>query len=68
MKEFFEFVLSNFWIWLGFNFILGQVLNFMYRMYNRTWRHTNIRKHGYPPAHCDGDGEFRPIKNKEDND
>lgn len=27
---------------------------------NRILRHWNIRKHGYPPAHCDADGDFRP--------
>lgn len=29
---------------------------------NRILRHWNIRKHGYPPAHCDADGDFRPEK------
>ena len=24
---------------------------------NRSFRHWNIRKHGYPPAHCDADGD-----------
>lgn len=23
------------------------------------WRHMNIRKHGYPPIHCDADGDFK---------
>lgn len=27
---------------------------------NRVFRHWNIRKHGYPPPHCDADGDFRP--------
>jgi len=27
---------------------------------NRILRHWNIRKHGYPPAHCDADGDFKP--------
>lgn len=29
---------------------------------NRILRHWNIRKHGYPPAHCDADGDFRSEK------
>lgn len=61
MKEFFEFVLSNFWIWVGFIIILGQILNFLILLINRIMRHWNIRKHGYPPAHCDADGDLRPI-------
>lgn len=28
---------------------------------NRIMRHLNIRKHGYPPAHCDADGDFRNL-------
>lgn len=35
---------------------------------NRILRHMNIRKHGYPPIHCDADGDFRPIDKKEDDD
>lgn len=27
---------------------------------NRVMRHWNIHKHGYPPAHCDADGDFKP--------
>lgn len=26
---------------------------------NRPLRHMTIRKHGYPPPHCDADGDFR---------
>lgn len=26
---------------------------------NRPLRHANIRKHGWPPAHCDADGDFK---------
>ena len=25
---------------------------------NRIMRHININKHGYPPEHCDADGDF----------
>lgn len=28
---------------------------------NRVMRHANIRKHGYPPAHCDADGDFLEV-------
>ena len=38
--------------------ILGSVLNFIFLIYNRTIRHLNIRKHGWPPEHCDADGDF----------
>jgi len=26
---------------------------------NRPMRHINILKHGWPPSHCDADGDFR---------
>jgi hypothetical protein len=32
---------------------------------NRFLRHMNIRKHGYPPPHCDADGDFKPHPRKE---
>ncbi len=67
MWEFLKFIFSNFWIWLGFVIIFGSLLNFIFRIYNRTLRQRNISKHGYPPAHCDADGDF-PKKNDEDDE
>jgi hypothetical protein len=40
--------------------IVGGAFNLIFLMWNRFWRHMNIRKHGYPPAHCDADGDFKP--------
>ncbi len=40
--------------------ILGEVVvRTMCTLPNRILRHWNIRKHGYPPPHCDADGDFR---------
>jgi len=36
--------------------IPAQVLMFAI---NRPLRHWTIRKHGYPPQHCDADGDFK---------
>ena len=66
MTELFKFILSDFWIFIGFCVIFNGIGVFILRMYNRTWRHYNIRKHGYPPPHCDADGDLRPIKKKSD--
>ena len=30
-----------------------------FRLPNRIMRHININKHGYPPPHCDADGDFK---------
>lgn len=32
---------------------------------NRVLRHWNIRKHGYPPVHCDADGDFKDLEIQE---
>lgn len=34
-------------------------LTYVVILINRILRHWNIRKHGYPPPHCDGDGDFK---------
>lgn len=36
------------------------VVRVLVNLPNRILRHWNIRKHGYPPVHCDADGDFRP--------
>ena len=30
---------------------------------NRPLQHMNIRKHGWPPEHCDADGDFTSKEN-----
>lgn len=60
--EFVNFIFSHFFIWLGFVIILYMIGKFHFNVYNRTLRHRSIMKHGYPPEHCDADGEF-PEKN-----
>lgn len=57
--DFYQFASDN--PWLTF-FLAWLALAFLVKVWNRTLRHLNIRKHGYPPAHCDADGDFRPTK------
>lgn len=33
----------------------------VFRVWNRFMRHLNIRKQGWPPSHCDADGDFKPT-------
>ena len=43
--------------------IAGEVIvRVVVNLPNRVLRHWNIRKHGYPPSHCDADGDFKVIK------
>lgn len=58
MNEILKLTFQSFWHFCGMMMILGSVLNFIFLIYNRTIRHLNIRKHGWPPEHCDADGDF----------
>jgi len=60
--EIVKFIFSNFWIWLGFMIILSGIGTFIFRVYNRALRHRNIMKHGYPPKHCNADGDFPGVE------
>ena len=64
--EILKFIFRDFWTWAGFfvlmNVILYYTVNGGIRICNRFWRHWNIRKHGYPPEHCDADGDFKESK------
>ena len=53
-----KFIFSNFWVWLGSFMILVVSLRVIVILINRILRHRNIRKLGYPPEHCDADGDF----------
>lgn len=65
--EIIKFIFSNFWIWLGFVLILSGIGDFILKMYNQTLRHINIKKHGYPPEHCDADGDLETSEEEDDN-
>ena len=54
-----EFIFRGFWTFCGVVAILSILADFILKMWNRFWRHWNIRKHGYPPEHCDADGDER---------
>lgn len=57
MVYFLDTIYSSFWNFLGFLIILYLILHYMFISWNRFLRHLNIRKHGYPPPHCDSDGD-----------
>jgi hypothetical protein len=59
MIEIIKYIFSSFWVFLGVLILISLILTFIANMHNRFWRHFNIRKHGYPPAHCDADGDFK---------
>jgi len=63
--EYLQFAFKSLGHFIGVAIILSMVLTFLFRCWNRLWRHANIRKHGYPPQHCDADGDFK--KDEEEN-
>lgn len=64
--EILKFILGDFWVFTGFFILLAICLDFILKMWNRFWRHWNIRKHGYPPVHCDADGDQLQDNKEED--
>lgn len=64
MIEILKFMTSGFWIFLGCVIIIGIPLNFIYKIYARTLRHYSLIKNGYPPQHCDADGDL--VDNSKD--
>lgn len=43
-------------------FIAFLICGTVFRMWIRFMRHLNIRAQGWPPAHCDADGDFKDVK------
>lgn len=53
-----ELMFKSFWHFVGFTILLTGLSNFIIILWSRFWRYLTIRKHGYPPTHCDVDGDF----------
>ncbi len=63
--ELIRFVFSGLWHFIGFIIVLGMVIALIDHIFKRAFRHATLRKHSYPPLHCDADGSF---KNEEDDE
>ncbi len=61
--EIINFIFKSFWHFIGFIIILCIVTDFLMALYNRFWRHWTLLKHGYPPHHCDADGDYKRKNN-----
>lgn len=57
--EFFHehYILAFFALCFIYGIVKG-LIRILFILPNRILRHWNIRKHGYPPAHCDADGDL----------
>lgn len=68
MMEFWELYVSSFWAWLGITIGVSMIIDMMLKVYGRTIRHLNIRKHGYPTTpNLDADGDIVHPKTDGDN-
>ncbi len=63
--ELLNLIFKSFWHFAGFAILLTGLGNFLLRIWNRFFRHWNIRKHGYPPKWCDADGDFKKTEKQE---
>lgn len=63
-----EFVFQSFWHFTGFAILFGMCLRVAFLFWNRALRHLNMRKNGYPPAHCDADGDICNFESEEESD
>ena len=46
--------------------VCNMIVGIAFRPWNRLMRHLNIRKAGWPPPHCDADGELKPDPETEE--
>lgn len=70
------FLIESPWLSAVLILILGSIFtvnflnllsNIFYKLPIYLSRHKHIRIHGYPPKHCDADGDFKEHKEEENN-
>jgi len=60
MNELYKFMSDSPFLTFFLIVVIGEVIvRVVVNLPNRILRHWNIRKYGYPPAHCDADGDFK---------
>jgi hypothetical protein len=61
----YDFMAGSPWLAFFLAWLVAWTIHITYAYcINRPLRHMNIRKHGWPPVHCDGDGDFRKEDEK----
>ncbi len=64
MSALLAFAGEHYWIFLismlaGFTFVVTVLEVVWFRPFNRWCRHKNIEAKGWPPEHCDADGDYK---------
>jgi hypothetical protein len=61
-----ESVSGGFWHFCGYWIMIAMIFGIPAKVLmfaiNRPLRHYTLRKLGYPPSHCDADGDFKQDK------
>ncbi len=57
MDNLLEITFSSFWHFVGMVVLLSVAASFILSGWSHFLRMLNIRKHGWPPPHCDADGD-----------
>ena len=63
--DFLRFIFSSFWVWIGFVILIGVPIDAIVKIISRLIRRSIIVTQGWPPAHLDADGDWRPDPKKE---
>jgi hypothetical protein len=61
MTEFIKIATSGLWQFVGCAIILGIVLQTILGIIHKIIRCITISKNGYPPQHCDADGDVYKV-------
>lgn len=57
MVDVLAFIFKSFWTFIGFVIILEIGITGIVGLINKILMHFRILKHGWPPPHCDSDGD-----------
>ena len=59
MTNLWQFMSDSPWLTFFLAVLAALLIEEVIGIPNRVLRHWNIHKHGYPPPHCDADGDFK---------
>lgn len=66
MTQLIEIGFSGFWQFMGLLIVMHYFVNLIRSMWIRFMRMLMVRKHGWPPAHLDADGDWEPESKSDD--
>jgi len=66
VKMFLDYAMSGFWPFVGCWILVCVPFTCVFRCWNRYLRHRNIAARGWPPEHCDADGDFATPPEREE--